>query len=318
MPGAIINLGPAKFTDEGSRETFMEIVSSLKLKPPVIIKPNWSSSMVYTESEILDWVLSAIEGEVLIVESYAAWRTNLFIEHKGPRDDQFLKRLEKQKKSDFKENEKWFLRHSGIDKVLEKHGVEYLNLSEELWANRMCDSDMVADQVEACSSMVENSELYALVPERLYELRGGTLLNLAKPKRSLKALHVSLTLKNLFGMIPSPWRGKYHGDDDSLLCMNIVDINRMYNALFDVKGIIEAVYSTSETLDNILHPAIHRDMGLIWSGVDTLELDALVSSQLGLNPRQVDYLQLASEKIKQWNENTVEVGMANPVRFPDD
>ncbi|MFW9913663.1 MAG: hypothetical protein ACFFEU_14390, partial [Candidatus Thorarchaeota archaeon] len=122
----------------------------------------------------------------------------------------------------------------------------------------------------------------------------------------------------LFGMIPSPWRGKYHGDDDSLLCMNIVDINRMYNALFDVKGIIEAVYSTSETLDNILHPAIHRDMGLIWSGADTLELDALVSSQLGLNPRQVDYLQLASEKIKQWNENTVEVGMANPVRFPDD
>jgi uncharacterized protein (DUF362 family) len=318
MPGAIINLGPAKFTDEGSRETFMEIVSSLKLKPPVIIKPNWSSSMVYTESEILDWVLSAIEGEVLIVESYAAWRTNLFIEHKGPRDDQFLKRLGNQRRDEFRENEKWFLRHSGIDKVLEKHGAEYLNLSEELWANRMCDSDMVANQVEACSSMVENSELYALVPERLYELRGGTLLNLAKPKRSLKALHVSLTLKNLFGMIPSPWRGKYHGDDDSLLCMNIVDINRMYNALFDVKGIIEAVYSTSETLDNILHPAIHRDMGLIWSGVDTLELDALVSSQLGLNPRQVDYLQLASEKIKQWNENTVEVGMANPVRFPDD
>ncbi|MFX1331950.1 MAG: DUF362 domain-containing protein [Promethearchaeota archaeon] len=296
----------------------MEIVSGLKLEPPVIIKPNWSSSMVYTESEILDWVLSAVEGEVVIVESYAAWRTSLFIEHRGPRDDQFLKRLGNQTRDDFRENDKWFLRHSGIDRVLEKHGVEYLNLSEELWANRMCDSDMIAAQVEACSSMVENSEFYALVPERLYELRGGTLLSLAKPKRSLKALHVSLTLKNLFGMIPSPWRGKYHGDDDSLLCMNIVDINKVYNALFDVKGIIEAVYSTSETLDSILHPAIHRDMGMIWSGVDTLELDALVCSQLGLNPRQVDYLRLASEKIKQWNENTVEVGMANPVRFPDD
>jgi uncharacterized protein (DUF362 family) len=317
MTGGIIDLGPAKFTDEGSRETFMEIVSGLKLEPPVIIKPNWSSSMVYTESEILDWVLSAVEGEVLIVESYAAWRTTLFIEHKGPRDDDFLKRLGNQTRDDFRENDEWFLRHSGIDRVLEKHGVEYLNLSEELWANRMCDSDMIAAQVEAHSSTVDNSELYALVPERLYELRGGTLLSLAKPKRSLKAQHVSLTLKNLFGMIPSPWRGKYHGDDDSLLCMNIVDINKVYNALFDVKGIIEAVYSTSETLDSILHPAIHRDMGLIWSGVDTIELDALVCSQLGLNPKQVDYLRLASEKVKQWNESTVEVGMANPVRFPD-
>ncbi|MFX1273246.1 MAG: hypothetical protein ACFFAX_16295, partial [Promethearchaeota archaeon] len=77
-----------------------------------------------------------------------------------------------------------------------------------------------------------------------------------------------------------------------------------------------AVYSTSETLDNILYPAIHRDMGLIWSGDDTLDLDALVCSQLGLNPSQVDYLQLASKKIKQWNESTVKVGMANPVRYP--
>ena len=54
MPGGIIDLGPAKFTDNGSRHIFMEIVSELKLEPPVIIKPNWSSSMVYTESEILD------------------------------------------------------------------------------------------------------------------------------------------------------------------------------------------------------------------------------------------------------------------------
>lgn len=318
MLGGIIDLGPAKFTNKGSRDTFIEIVSGLELEPPVIIKPNWSSSLVYTESEILDWVLSAIDGDVLIVESYAAWRTKLFIEHKGPRDDDFLKRLGNQKREDFRENDKWFLQHSGIDRVLENHGVEYLNLSEELWANRMCDSDVIATHVEAQSAGVENSELYELVPERLYELRGGTLLNLAKPKRSLKAKHVSLTLKNMFGMIPSPWRGKYHGDDESLLCPNIVGINRVYNALFKVKGVIEAVYSTSETIDNILHPAIHRDLGLIWSGANTLELDALVCSQLGLDPKQVDYFELVAERINQWDESTVAVGMANPIRFHDE
>jgi uncharacterized protein (DUF362 family) len=315
MSGGIMDLGPAKFTNEGSRDTFMEIVSGLNLEPPVIIKPNWSSSLIYTESEILDWLLSALEGEILIVESYAAWRTELFIEHKGPRDDDFLKRLENQKRKDFRENDKWFLRHTGIDRVLDRHGVEYLNLSEELWANRMCDSDVITAHVEAQSAGIENSELYTLVPERLYDLRGGTLLNLTKPKRSLKAKHVSLTLKNMFGMIPSPWRGKYHGDEDSLLCPNIVDINKVYNALFEVKGIIEAVYSTSETLDNILQPAIHRDLGLIWSGTNTVELDALVCSQLGLNPGHVDYLELAAEKINQWNESTVAAGKANPIRF---
>jgi uncharacterized protein (DUF362 family) len=316
MSGGIIDLGPAKFTSEGSRDAYMEMITRLNLEPPVIIKPNWSSSMEFTESEILDWTLSSIDDEVLIVESYAAWRNKIFIEHNGPRNDDLLKLLGNQKKKDFRENDKWFLMHSGIGHVLEQHGVEYLNLSEELWASRMCEPQLVASHVESRTGVLENKELYGLVPERLFELKGGTLLNLAKPKRSLKAHHVSLTLKNLFGMIPSPWRTKYHGENDSLLDQNIVDINRLYAALFEVKGVIEAVFSTSETLDNVLHPTIHRDLGLIWSSIDTVELDALVSSQLGLNPEEVSYLRLAAEKIKPWNEDTVKLGMASPIDLP--
>jgi uncharacterized protein (DUF362 family) len=315
MSRGIVDLGPAKFTKKGSRDIFMDIISGLNLKPPVIIKPNWSSSLIFTESEILDWTLSALDGEVLIVESYAAWRTRLFIEDKGPRDDNFLTLLGNQKKSDFRKNDKWFLKYAGIDRVLERHGVEYLNLSEELWANRACEAESIANYVETRTGPLENTSLYGLVPERLCELKGGTLLNLTKPKRSIKAHHVSLTLKNMFGMIPSPWRGKYHGEDDSLLDQNIVDINRLYNSLFEVKGVIEAVFSTSETLDDFLHPAIHRDLGLIWSGTDTLELDALVSSQLGLVPSNVSYLRLAAEKIKPWTKGTVTQGLANPVDF---
>jgi uncharacterized protein (DUF362 family) len=316
MSGGIIDLGPVKFTSEGSRDTFIEIVSGLNLKPPVIIKPNWSSSLIFTEREILDWTLSALDDEVLIVESHAAWRTRLFIEHDGPRDGKFLEILGTQKKKEFRANDKWFLRYSGIDGVLEKHDVEYLNLSEELWANRVCEPNLVADSVESRAGFLENTALYGLVPERLYDLKGGTLLSLTKPKRSLKARHVSLTLKNMFGMIPSPWRSKYHGENDSLLDQNIVDINRMYGSLFEVRGIIESVFSTSETLDNFLLPAIHRNQGLIWAGSETLELDALVSSQLGLNPNDVSYLRLAAEQIKPWSEDSVTLGMTNPIDFP--
>ena len=316
MPEGIVDLGPAKFTNKGSREAFMEIISGFNPTPPVVIKPNWSSSMIFTESEILDWTLSAVDGEALIVESYAAWRSRMFIEHDGPRDEKFIKLLGTQTKKEFRKNDKWFLKYSGIDQVLDKHSVEYLNLSEELWANRVCNSDLIAEYVESRAGALENTALYGLIPERLYELKGGTLLNLTKPKRSLKAHHVSLTLKNMFGMIPSPWRGKYHGENDTLLAQNIVDINRMYGSLFEVNGIIESIFSTSETLDNLLQPAIHRNLGLIWAGSDTLELDAFVSSQLGLNPNDVDYLRSAAEKIKPWNDDYVTLGMANPIDFP--
>jgi uncharacterized protein (DUF362 family) len=316
MPEGIVDLGAAKFTKKGSRDVFMDIISGLNLKPPVIIKPNWSSSLIFTESEILDWTLSALDGEVLIVESYAAWRTRLFIEYDGARDEKFLELLGTQKKKEFRANDKWFLKYSGIDGVLDRHDVEYLNLSEELWANRVCKSNLVADYVESRTGVLENTALYGLVPKRLYDLKGGTLLNLTKPKRSLKAHHVSLTLKNMFGMIPSPWRGKYHGENDSLLDQNIVDINRLYGSLFEVTGVIESVFSTSETLDNFLLPSIHRNQGLIWAGPETLELDALVTSQLGLNPSDVSYLRLAAERIKPWSEDSVTLGMTNPIEFP--
>lgn len=316
MSEGLITLGPVNFTREGTRERFMEIISRLNLEPPVIIKPNWSSSIVFTESEILDWTLSSIDGEVLIVESYAAWRTKLLIEYNGPRDYAFLQLLGKQKREDHRENDKWFLEFSGIDRVLEKHGVEYLNLSEELWAKRVCEKDTIAPLVKRHTGALMNTSLYEIVPERLFELKGGTLLNLAKPKRSLKANHVSLAMKNMFGMIPSPWRGKYHGKDDSLLDQNIVDITKLYGALFDVKGIIEAVLSTSETKDDMLFPVIHRDLGLIWGSTDIMELDALVCSQLGLNPSDVSYLKLAAEKIKPWSDEIVELGSANPIDLP--
>ncbi|MHA2140842.1 MAG: DUF362 domain-containing protein [Candidatus Thorarchaeota archaeon] len=315
MAEGIVSLGPAKFTNKGSKEAFMEMITRLNLEPPVVIKPNWSSSLIFTEGDILDWTIAALDGEVLIVESYAAWRNKLFVEYDGPRDDEFLKMLENQKKKEFRENDKWFLKHSGIDSILAKHRVEYLNLSEELWAERVCEPELIAKYVKSRKGPIENISFYGVVPERLYELRGGTLLSLAKPKRSLKAQHVSLTLKNMFGMIPSPWRGKYHGKNDSLLDQNIVDINMLYGSLFEVRGIIESVISTSETLDNFLYPSIHRNLGLIWSGIDTLELDALVSSQLGINPDEVSYLKLAAEKMKRWNEDSVKLGLANPIDF---
>jgi uncharacterized protein (DUF362 family) len=317
MSEDIIELGTSFFSRKGSRETFTEILSRLDLKQPIIIKPNWSSSLIYTEAAILDWALSSIDTEVLIVESYAAWRCPLFLDSSIPRDDTLLTKLGKQTKDDFRKNDKWFLEFSGISDILKKHEVEYISLSEELWTKRCCESDVIKEEVHKHFEPLEIEELYSVVPERLFEMKDGTILNLTKPKRSLGANHVSLALKNLFGLIPSPWRGKYHGVDDHLLCQNIVGINKIYQSLFDVKTIIEGIFTTSETTDNFLYPVIHRDMKLIWGGANSLDLDALASTQLGLGPNDVDYLHFAKGRLGSWDERYIELGLQNQIEFPD-
>jgi hypothetical protein len=54
---------------------YSDVVDQLKLKPPVIIKPNWGMINNYTEAKVIDGVLSAINGEAVVTESYGWART---------------------------------------------------------------------------------------------------------------------------------------------------------------------------------------------------------------------------------------------------
>ena len=316
MNGSIIELEQTLFTSEGNEESFKEMLSRINLKAPVVIKPNWSSSQIFTENQILDWILSTIDSEVIVVESYAMWRNEIFIDSTQVRDSEFLERLGKQKKSDLRKNDEWFLKFTGIQQVLDKHDVEYLNISEELWAGRVCNPELIHKEVEKRFPPLASESLSSSVPTRLFDLKGGTLLNLTKPKRSLKENFVSLAFKNMFGMIPDPWRGKYHGENDALLSQSIMDINKIYNSLFDVKGIIEGIFATSETIDNLIDPTIHSNTGYIWVSENSLELDALVAVQLGINPYDVEYLKQASEIFGSWNNRIEEFGRTHRVVFP--
>ncbi|MDF1537577.1 MAG: DUF362 domain-containing protein [Candidatus Thorarchaeota archaeon] len=317
MSGTILELNQTLFTSDGNKESFKEILSRLNLKAPVVIKPNWSSSRMYTEGRILDWILSAIDGEVIVVESYAMWRNEIFTDLTQTRDNDFLEMLRKQKKSDFRKNDEWFLEFTGIQEVLDQHDVEYLNISEELWANRICNPELIHKEVEKQFPPLASESLSASVPSRLFDLKGGTLLNLTKPKRSLKENFVSLSLKNMFGMIPTPWRRKYHGENEELLTQSILDINKIYESLFDVKGIIEAVFTTSETVDNPMDPLIHSNAGYIWASDNSIELDALVTNQLGLDPHGIDYLKQASKIFGEWSNQIEEYGRKHRVVFPE-
>jgi uncharacterized protein (DUF362 family) len=167
--------------------------------------------------------------------------------------------------------------------------------------------------VEDRFAPVLSEVMYSMVPSRLYDLRGGTLLSLAKPKIAHGTIGVTLSIKNLFGMIATPYRGKFHGSNDSKLNDSIMDINKICHSLFDVRGIIEAVFTTSGADDFTGKSTICHDSGLIWGSNNIIDLDAAVTTQLGLDVVNVGHLALASQTFNDWSETTIQAARKYPV-----
>ena len=270
------------------------MIKGLNLKPPVVIKPNWGFSVIFTEADILDWTLAAIDDEALVVESYGWARCREAVEEKKYG---FFSR------EDLRKADKWFLRYSGIDKVLKKHKIEYLNITEEVWAGRVAEQETINTIVEDAYSSLQMKKMASFVPQRLYDLSHGTFLNLAKLKFMGDDIVISLTLKNLFGMIPGPDRSEFHGEMNKAMNPSIVDMNKIYRSLFKTKGVVEGVLTASRGMT--LEPQVFKNRGFLWTCDDTLELDAVVSSHVGINPSKVGYLKLAAQNFGEWDDEAV-------------
>ena len=281
------------FKQPATREDFIKLVRELDLKPPVIVKPNWGTSVCFTEAEIIDWTLEAIDGDAIVVESYGWARTEEALR---------TGRLGSKKRGYLRGSDEWFLRHSGVDKVLEKHGVEYLNITEENWAGRTVDAEEIRTQVESKHEPVMRDELYGVIPEKLYELRHRDLLSLSKAKLWQDDIGVSLTIKNLFGMIPNPSRMRYHGKGHVDLHINIIDIFKIYDSIFNIKGVVEAIKTAS------IHDAEARKTRIIpnprfVAGPEhPLELDAACALIMGIEPSKNMYLTRAAEILGDWGD----------------
>ena len=186
------HINDVTYCDETDKESYQELINQLDLGTPVIIKPNWGTSICFTEAEIIDWTLEVIQGKAMIVESYGWSRTRDMLEQG---------KLGSKKKGDLRKSDQWFFEYSGIGKVLDKHGVEFLNITEENWAQRTIDSETIREHVEKKHSPVHDPDFYSWVPEQLYDLRGGDLLSLSKVRLGLKDIPASLSIKNFFGII---------------------------------------------------------------------------------------------------------------------
>ena len=298
-------IGNVVVEESVNKESFTEIIGGLDLKPPVIIKPNWGFSVCFTEAEILDWALEACNGDALVVESYG-WARSKDMLAKGEWGSF--------ERSDLRKSDEWFMEYSGIGKVLEKHGVEFLNITEENWAGRTASPDEIKSLVEAKHQPLVEADFLGFVPSRLCEMRDGSFLSLAKVRTLEAPMWVSLSVKNLFGMIPGPSRGKYHGRNHNRLNQSIVDIYKVYDSLFDVRGVVEAVHTASVRNRDTMEWRNIENPGFMSASLDPVELDAVIAGLLGTDPNDVGYLKLASETFA-WDDEAINRGISSAADF---
>jgi len=259
----------------------------------IIIKPNWVSTEPgdFTDADTLRVLLEALDAKVVVTESYCLGRSlnlmkhglGFFVEGKEVNWEWLLKGdgwrwLEGNQDWDwFKNGEHWnqiikedktFLDKYGFTDLFNEFNVRYVNVTEEVWNGRIANPMEVKEVVESKYKPVHNEKLYSMVPAELFKLRNSTFISFAKMK-----MYASYTIKNLFGMIPDPLRPYWHGPKNITLAKSIIDINKIYHALFNMFGICEAIFTLPLIHPEGKHKGIYSGRYNIYNGFGFVACD---------------------------------------------
>ncbi len=266
---------------------FSRFLQELKIRGSIfVVKPSWDNANAFTSAETLDWLFTALDGNLKVIEGYSEWRNELNTGEE--RRETVSPANVKARWKWIKAQDHWFLEWSGISRVLARHKVEYINVTEEVWSMNALSSDEVRDLVDNKYGILVSPEMYRFVPTRIYALRGCTLISLNNSR--LVGEQVSLSTENLFGLIPNPVRrAKWRGKRDSHFSQSIVDINKIYRSLFS------PCYWINE---------IKEQMTFVGSR-NSVEADAVTAKLVGLNPDRIDYLRHAANVFGGYDKNVL-------------
>lgn len=266
---------------------FIEQIKKFKVDTDyIVVKPNWVSNEfgVYTEPEILDWLFEALpRQEKIVIESYTPWR--------GLKKDEIDTGLIDGKKfwNKYQEQDKQFLKSTGLDAIMKRYQAKYINVTNEVWAGKCVDPEIIKKEV----GDIKFKEFYSYIPQKIFELKDKvTLISLAKIKLEEEnpQIMVSLATKNLFGLIPDPKRDKYHKNNDKNLPQAIIDIYKIYDSLFKkslwinegIKTLVKHYCSDRQLID--------RDKKLLFIDSNAVKVDSATCRSLGIDPNKVPYL----------------------------
>jgi hypothetical protein len=272
-----------------------------------IIKPNWFTFVegLHTDAKTLDLFLRCLKGEIYVVEAYS-WKRN-----DGTRLITEFNYLEN--KEWIADQDRIELMRSGMSEVLENHGATYINVTECIWRGDVANSEDIRNSVEDHYSGegLYFSEFYSAIPKKLYELSqlpDTILLNLAKVKTSSgDDAGFSLSMKNLFGLVPIPRRYQYHG---TKLPQAIIDINKVYRSMFKVMCVCEGIntalkWNPSGSYKHDLgNYDLYKNKGFVAGGWNPTTLDVSVAKFFGMNIEHRTLIRLADKHLACFNKET--------------
>lgn len=304
-----------------------ELESSLKGRLPdsdvYIVKPNWYSphEFNFTDADALGMLLEALDGRVIVIEGYSMDRQDgcMSFTLEGERVDwrwllchpDWSWIMENGRIDEMRRQDRWFMDNYGFTDLFQDHGAEYVNVSEEIWLERTVEKASVKRRVESLFPPVGIERIYEFMPRRLKEHESAPLISLGRVK-GYGGSYPSLTLKNMFGLIPDPLRSWWHGPEDSHLSSSIVDIAKLYASYFRIYGICEAFSSFTYSNKNgkVKTPwgnydAVPSD-GFAAHGPNLVELDAILCGLIQVDPEEMGYLKLGEKAFGMYNRGIIE------------
>jgi uncharacterized protein (DUF362 family) len=293
----------------------------------LVVKPNWFSCHPgnFTDAETLRFLLEALDARVVAVEGYTLERQDgsMTFNVDGEEVDwRWILRnpgWEWVKEGgcwdEIRRQDAWFLEEFGFKDLFEEFDVDYINVTEEVWKGHTVEPTIVKDTVEEKFTPAFTDKLYGFLPKRFHDLKGSPLISYGKVK-GIGGTYPSLTLKNLFGLIPDPLRSWWHGPDNGRLADSIIDVVKVYATFFDLYGVCEAINTV--TVSNPKGEAktawgnyeIVRDLGVVASGPDLVTLDAVLCGLIRVDPEKVGYLMKGEEELGPYDRDLVKKAKA--------
>ena len=159
---------------------------------------------------------------------------------------------------------------TGMKEMCERNGVEFLNLRYQ--------KDKVKIPVPDCETLSSIT-----VPRIVME---SAVISAAKMKTHM-ATKVTLGMKNMFGLLPDKFKGKFHMNGISKV---VVDINTVIKPALTVIDGFVAMEGKGPT------DGTPVKMDLIIAGKDVVATDATAARVMGFDPHEISHIRTAAQK----------------------
>ena len=159
---------------------------------------------------------------------------------------------------------------TGMKEMCQRHDIECINLRH------------VKDKVKI---PIPNGEtLSSITVPRI--VKESAIISAAKLKTHM-ATKVTLGMKNMFGLLPDKFKGKYHAQGISKV---VVDINTVLKPTLTVIDGFVAMEGRGPT------DGTPVKMDLVIAGKDVVATDATGARVMGLDPHEISHIRTAAEK----------------------